>query len=94
MTQLIPCTLRYRLDRDVILSENTSLQVTECLARLRFHRTIYVDWNFAAADPMGLCTVINFYGPPGTGKTIAAEAIAGQLGLKFLQIALPQEEAV
>jgi len=93
LTQLIPCTPRYRLDRDVILSETTSLQVTECLARLRFHRTIYVDWNFAAADPMGLCTVINFYGPPGTGKTLAAEAIAGQLGLKFLPLGIAEIES-
>lgn len=90
---MLPCDPRYRLDRDVILSEATALQLTECLAKLRFRRTIYVDWNFAAVDPMGLCTVINFYGPPGTGKTLAAEAIAGQLGLKFLPLGIAELES-
>jgi SpoVK/Ycf46/Vps4 family AAA+-type ATPase len=69
------------------------VQLTECLAKLRFRRTIYVDWNFASVDPMGLCTVINFYGPPGTGKTLAAEAIAGQLGLKFLPLGIAEIES-
>lgn len=84
---------RYQLDRDVILSEPTALQLKECLARLRFRRTIYVDWNFASVDPTGLCTVINFYGPPGTGKTLAAEAVAGQLGLKFLPLGIAEMES-
>lgn len=93
MTQFLTCTPRYQLDRDVILSESTALQLKECLAKLRFRRTIYVDWNFAAVDPMGLCTVINFYGPPGTGKTLAAEAIAGQLGLQFLPLGIAEIES-
>lgn len=84
---------RYRLDQDVVLSAATDLQLKECLAKLRFRRTIYVDWNFAAVDPMGLCTVINFYGPPGTGKTLAAEAVAGQLGLKFLSVGIAEMES-
>ncbi|MEH6433828.1 ATP-binding protein [Massilia sp. DD77] len=86
-------TPRYRLDEDVVLSEPTALQLKECLAKLRFRRTIYVDWNFASVDPMGLCTVINFYGPPGTGKTFAAEAVAGQLGLKFLPVGIAEMES-
>jgi SpoVK/Ycf46/Vps4 family AAA+-type ATPase len=93
MTQFLTCAPRYKLDRDVILSESTGVQLTECLAKLRFRRTIYVDWNFAAVDPMGLCTVINFYGPPGTGKTLAAEAIAGQLGLQFLPLGIAEIES-
>ena len=93
MTQFLTCAPRYKLDRDVILSDTTAVQLTECLAKLRFRRTIYVDWNFAAVDPMGLCTVINFYGPPGTGKTLAAEAIAGQLGLQFLPLGIAEIES-
>lgn len=93
MTQFLTCAPRYKLDRDVILSDTTAVQLTECLAKLRFRRTIYVDWNFAAVDPMGLCTIINFYGPPGTGKTLAAEAIAGQLGLQFLPLGIAEIES-
>lgn len=93
MAALPPQEPRFRLDQDVVLSESTALQLKECLARLRFRRTIYVDWNFAAVDPMGLSTVINFYGPPGTGKTLAAEAVAGQLGLKFLPVGIAEMES-
>lgn len=93
MSQFLPVLPRYKLDQDVILSDMTALQLKECLAKLRFRRTIYVDWNFAAVDPMGLCTVINFYGPPGTGKTLAAEAIAGQLGLQFLSLGIAEIES-
>jgi SpoVK/Ycf46/Vps4 family AAA+-type ATPase len=93
LTQFLTCAPRYNLDRDVVLAESTAVQLGECLAKLRFRRTIYVDWNFAAVDPMGLCTVINFYGPPGTGKTLAAEAIAGQLGLKFLPLGIAELES-
>jgi SpoVK/Ycf46/Vps4 family AAA+-type ATPase len=93
MAELPTRTARYRLDHDVVLSAETDLQLKECLAKLRFRRTIYVDWNFAAVDPMGLCTVINFYGPPGTGKTLAAEAVAGQLGLKFLPVGIAEMES-
>ncbi|MDN2715248.1 MULTISPECIES: ATP-binding protein [unclassified Janthinobacterium] len=84
---------RYKLGNDVILSEATALQLKECLAKLRFRRTIYVDWNFASVDPMGLCTVINFYGPPGTGKTLSAEAVAGELGLRFLPLGIAELES-
>lgn len=93
MTTFLTCAPRYKLDHDVILSESTSLQLQECLAKLRFHRTIYTDWNFASVDPMGLCTVLNFYGPPGTGKTLAAEALAGQLGLQFLPLGISELES-
>ena len=78
---------------DVILSEATAVQLKECLARLRFRRTIYVEWDFGSVDPMGICTIINFYGPPGTGKTLAAEAIAGQLGMKFLSLGIAEIES-
>ena len=93
MTQFLTCAPRFKLDKDLILSDITALRLRECLAKLRFRKTIYDDWNFASVDPMGLCTVINFYGPPGTGKTMAAEAIAGQLGLQFLSLGIAELES-
>jgi SpoVK/Ycf46/Vps4 family AAA+-type ATPase len=93
MTQFLPAAPRHQLDRDVILSHPTAVQLQECLAKLRFHKTIYKDWNFESVDPMGLCTVLNFYGPPGTGKTMTAEAFAGQLGLQFLSLGISELES-
>jgi len=63
------------------------------LARIRHHRTIYSDWGFAAVDPLGRSSVINFHGPPGTGKTMAAEALAGTLGLDFHHIGIAELES-
>jgi SpoVK/Ycf46/Vps4 family AAA+-type ATPase len=93
LTPFLTSQPRYKLDADVILSAATTLRLTECLAKLRFRRTIYTDWNFASVDPMGMSTVLNFYGPPGTGKTLAAEAIAGQLNLQFLPLGIAELES-
>ncbi|NYE59969.1 SpoVK/Ycf46/Vps4 family AAA+-type ATPase [Duganella sp. 1224] len=93
MTQFLTSTPRHQLERDVILSDSTAVQLQECLAKLRFHKTIYKDWNFESVDPMGLCTVLNFYGPPGTGKTMTAEAVAGQLGMQFLSLGISELES-
>ncbi len=76
----------YRLESDVILPQNTTLQIQECLAKLKYHRKIYHEWNFKAVDPLGMGTILNFFGPPGTGKTMAAEAFAGTLGLDFIHL--------
>lgn len=84
---------RFTLDKDVILSAATRTALDECLARLRFHHTIYRQWNFASVDPMGMTAVLNFYGPPGTGKTLCAEALAGQLGLPFLSLGIAELES-
>ncbi|UMY59750.1 ATP-binding protein [Pseudomonas sp. LS.1a] len=78
---------------DLVLPAKTRLQLDECLARLRFHRTIYQDWGFAAVDPMGMTAILNFYGPPGTGKTLCAEALAGQLGLPFMALGIAELES-
>lgn len=84
---------RFLLDKDVVLSLSTKVALDECLARLRFHHTIYNAWNFASVDPMGMTAILNFYGPPGTGKTMCAEALAGQLGLPFLSLGIAELES-
>lgn len=84
---------RFKLDEDLILPAETRVQINECLAKLRHHKTIYMDWNFGSVDPLGIGTVLNFYGPPGTGKTLAAEALAGTLGLPFISIGIAEIES-
>lgn len=84
---------RFTIEKDVVLAEDTRTQIEECLARLRYHKTIYSDWNFGSVDPMGLTTIINFYGPSGTGKTLAAEALAGTLGFKFYHLGIAELES-
>ncbi|MGM3185254.1 ATP-binding protein [Dickeya oryzae] len=86
-------TPRFTLDKDVILSQSTRTALDECLARLRFHKTIYEQWNFACVDPMGVTAILNFYGPPGTGKTLCAEALAGQLRMPFIALGIAELES-
>lgn len=83
----------FRLEQDLILPAETRTQINECLAKLRFHRKIYIEWNFGSVDPMGVGTVLNFYGPPGTGKTLAAEAMAGTLGVPIISIGIAEIES-
>lgn len=86
-------TPRFSIDKDLILAEETRLQLQECLTRLRHHKTIYHDWNFSSVDPMGRSTILNFYGPPGTGKTMAAEALAGTIGVPFMHLGIAELES-
>jgi len=84
---------RHVLAQDVILTENTHRQISECIALLRFHRTIYDEWDFAAVDHQGSTAIVNFFGPPGTGKTLAAEALAGELEMPFLPLTIGDLES-
>lgn len=90
---ITPQSPRFTLDKDVILSQATRASLDECLARLRFHHTIYQQWNFSAVDPMGATAILNFYGPPGTGKTLCAEAFAGQLRMPFISLGIAELES-
>ncbi|MGK4462723.1 ATP-binding protein [Yersinia enterocolitica] len=89
----IPTDPRFTLDKDVILSQATRSSLDECMARLRFHTTIYQEWNFSVVDPMGSTAILNFYGPPGTGKTLCAEALAGQLRMPFIALGIAELES-
>ena len=46
------------------------------------------DWGFAGRMPYGLGVAALFSGPSGTGKTMAAQIIAGSLGVDLLQVDL------
>jgi SpoVK/Ycf46/Vps4 family AAA+-type ATPase len=90
--QFIPRNPRFRLS-DVILPAQTQIQISEALAKVVHHDTIYRKWGFERVDPVGRGVVLNFIGPPGTGKTRCAEAFAGELGLSFLQVSLDEIES-
>jgi SpoVK/Ycf46/Vps4 family AAA+-type ATPase len=48
------------------------------LARVR--RTLINEWGFTDAAERSIGATALFYGPPGTGKSLAAEAVAHELG--------------
>ena len=81
------------LNNDVVLSKNTRIQIDEGLAKLKFHKTIYEDWNFGSVDKQGRSVILNFYGAPGTGKTLTAEAFAGSLGKPIIKLGIAELES-
>jgi AAA+ superfamily predicted ATPase len=90
---LDPRPSRYTLDEHLIISDDLSSQIAECIGLVRFHAQIYTAWDFRSVDPQGSTAVINFFGPPGTGKTLAAEALAGTLGMSFLPLSVVDLES-
>lgn len=81
------------LDKDVILSQSTRLQLDEAIAKTRFHKTIYEDWNFGSVDKQGRSLILNFFGEPGTGKTLCAEAFAGSLNKPIVKLGIAEIES-
>lgn len=84
---------RFTLERDVVMSDDLARQLAEAVAKIEHYQTIYIEWGFAAADPAGKGTILNFYGPPGTGKTLTAEAFAGSLGKKIMLVSIADLES-
>lgn len=84
---------KVNLENDVILSENTRIKLDEGLAKLKFHKMIYEDWNFSSVDKQGRSVILNFYGAPGTGKTLTAEAFVGSLGQSIIKLGIAELES-
>lgn len=65
------------------------LHALEQVALHARHRiTVHHDWGFAEKGERGLGIASLFWGDSGTGKTMAAEALAGSLGLVLFRIDL------
>ena len=73
---------------DLVLPAAQLLQLHAIVAAVRHRATVLDDWGFAARRSRGLGTTALFAGPSGTGKTLAAEAIACDLGLDLVQVDL------
>jgi hypothetical protein len=83
----VPIQPRYTL-ADVILPAGKLAQIRAIGARMRFRRRVLDDWGFGEKLSRGKGNIALFTGQPGTGKTMAAEAIAHELGLNLFQIDL------
>ena len=81
-------TPRRRLE-DLVLPPAEHQMVLELATACRTWPRIAEDWGFAARGGGGGVKAL-FTGEPGTGKTLAAEVIAGMLGLTLLKIDLSQ----
>ena len=71
---------------DLILSPAHEAQLRDLVSRYHLAHRVYDEWGFPAVPSRGLVAL--FSGPSGTGKTLAAEVVAGQLGLDLYKLNL------
>ncbi|MFC7534570.1 ATP-binding protein [Actinoplanes sp. GCM10030250] len=75
---------------DLVLPERQVVVLREITAHVRRRATVHQEWGFARTLRRGLGVTVLFAGGSGTGKTLAAEVIAGELGLDLFVIDLSQ----
>jgi AAA+ superfamily predicted ATPase len=71
---------------DLVLPPDQTAQLHELIARYRSRTQVYQEWGFSPLPSTGVVAL--FSGPSGTGKTLAAEIVAGQLGLDLYKVDL------
>jgi hypothetical protein len=73
---------------DLVLPGESVAQLREICRRTGLREQVFGDWGFGSKLARGQGTTALFAGPPGTGKTMAAEVVAGDLGLDLFTIDL------
>lgn len=73
---------------DVVLPPETAATLQEVLLHAHHRDQVMETWGFSAKTQEGRNLSILFHGPSGTGKTMAASALANELGLGLYRIDL------
>jgi AAA+ superfamily predicted ATPase len=73
---------------DIVLPDDRIAQLREICNQMKYRERVYSDWGFGRKLAMGKGLTVLFAGPSGTGKTMAADVIAGELGLDLYKIDL------
>jgi SpoVK/Ycf46/Vps4 family AAA+-type ATPase len=73
---------------DLVLPTEVRASLMEIESRYRYRDVVYGTWNVAGKNNRRLGVIGLFAGSSGVGKTMAAEALAGALGLDMYQVNL------
>ncbi|HET9690395.1 MAG TPA: ATP-binding protein [Acidimicrobiales bacterium] len=71
---------------DLILDPERAARVQEVAIRCRHRTKVFDEWGLAPQPSTGVVAL--FAGPSGTGKTLAAEVIAGEVGVDLFKVDL------
>jgi hypothetical protein len=74
--------------QDLILPADQMGILREIIGTVRSRPTVLAEWGLGQKLVSSAGITVLFAGPPGTGKTMAAEIIAGELGLDLYKIDL------
>jgi hypothetical protein len=73
---------------DIVLPDDQMALLREIVDTVRGRPLVLGEWGVGAKLASSAGVTVLFAGPPGTGKTMAAEVIAGELGLDLYKIDL------
>ncbi len=73
---------------DIVLAPGVRRHLAELEAQARLRWRVYEEWGFGKLCPLGKGITAMFAGPSGTGKTMAAQVLAGSLGMELYRIDL------
>jgi AAA+ superfamily predicted ATPase len=94
--------LRHRLDgvgarrpttatwERLVLPEPALASLRAMASQVRHRRRVGEAWGFDKHHNLGHGVKALFFGKPGTGKTLAAEIVAGELGMPLYRIDIPR----
>ena len=82
--RVTPC---FTLD-DVVVPEDRRSQLDEIVSNVKLASRVFDDWRFGERLPYGRGVAVLFHGASGTGKTMAAHAIANELGVDIFTLDL------
>ncbi len=73
---------------DLVLPEDALAALRELGDRVALRHRVLDEWGLGASTTRGNGVSALFLGPSGTGKTMAAEVVAGELGLEVYRVDL------
>ena len=74
---------------EIIVSKALKSNMERIVSEYRNTSKVYEKWNFKETIHHGKAITALFHGEPGVGKTMAAEAIASELGLNLYPVKIP-----
>ncbi|MCH2245676.1 MAG: ATP-binding protein [Crocosphaera sp.] len=84
LSQYQPRAPRYHL-KQLVMNPKTEEQIRDAIADTHVFETVYETWGLKKIEP-NPHIILSFHGPPGNGKTLAAEAIAAEMGKQIIAV--------